>query len=221
MSELAENEGLNVLLGAVTREPLLEGQQNNLYLQFITNCWRRQSPEGIVTLLHPEGFLSDPKAADLRGEAYQRYRRHFHFINELMLFKEISDTREYGVHVYGSKQESPEFLQAAFLYHPSVVDRSLVHDGSGEVPGRKLAQGGWDLRPHAERLVHVDCERLESWALLMAHDDALSAPVVKSCHVGRGRSRRRDRQVSETVRHRPVLLVAWLRRTLGAATRSA
>ena len=96
-----------------------------------------------------------------------------------MLFQEISDTREYGVHVYGSAQESPEFLQAAFLYHPSVVDRSLVHDGSGEVPGRKLAEGGWDLRPHAERLVRVDRGRLESWALLMDYDDALSAPVVK------------------------------------------
>ena len=178
-NELAENEGLNALLGAVSREPLLEGQQNNLYLQFITNCWRRQFPGGIVTLLHPDGFLSDPKAADLRREAYQRYRRHFHFINELMLFKEISDTREYGVHVYGSMQESPEFLQAAFLYHPSVVDRSLVHDGSGELPGRKLVEGGWDLRPHAERLVQVDCERLEAWALLMDYDDASSAPVVR------------------------------------------
>ena len=109
--ELAENEGLNALLGAASREPLLGGQQNNLYLQFMTNCWRRQFPGGIVTLLHPDGFLSDPKAADLRREAYQRYRRHFHFINELMLFKEISDTREYGVHVYGSTQKSPEFLQ--------------------------------------------------------------------------------------------------------------
>ena len=179
VSELAENEGMNAMLGAVSREPLLQGQQNNLYLQFITNCWHRQLPGGIVTLLHPEGFLSDPKAADLRREAYQRYRRHFHFINELKLFKEISDTREYGVHVYGSTQESPKFLQAAFLYHPSVVDRSIVHDGTGELPGRKLAEGGWDLRPHAQRLVRVDGEHLEAWALLMAHDDALSAPVVK------------------------------------------
>ena len=178
-SELAENEGLNALLGAVSREPLLGGQQNNLYLQFITNCWRRQFPGGIVTLLHPDGFLSDPKAADLRREAYGRYRRHFHFINELMLFKEISHTREYGVHVYGSTQESPKFLQTAFLYHPSVVDRSLVHDGTGEYPGRKLVEGAWDLRPHVERLVHVDRERLESWAQLMAYDDAPSAPVVR------------------------------------------
>lgn len=179
MSELAENEGLTTLLGAGSREPLMAGQQINLYLLFITNCWRRQAPDGVVTLLHPDGFLNDPNAPDLRRAAYLRYRRYFHFINELMLFKEISDTREYGVHVYGSPQESPEFLQAAFLYHPSVVDRSLAHDGSGETPGRKLAEGGWDLRPHADRIVHVDSDRLEAWARLMAYDEALSAPVVK------------------------------------------
>jgi hypothetical protein len=181
-TELAENEGLNALLGAVSREPLLEGQQNNLYLLFITNTWRRQHPDGVVTLLHPEGFLSDPKAADLRASAYRRYRRHWHFINELkeQMFREISDTREYGVHVYGSERSAPDFLQAAFLYHPSVVDRSLGHDGSGEFPGRKLPDGGWDLRPHAERLVRVDDERLAAWAGLLAYDDPPSTPIVKT-----------------------------------------
>lgn len=179
-TELAENEGLNSLLGAVSREPLLAGQQNNLYLLFITNTWRRQHSDGVVTLLHPEGFLGDPKATDLRAIAYRRYRRHWHFINELMLFSEISDTREYGVHVYGRERDAPDFIQAAFLYHPSVVDRSLGHDGSGELPGRKLPEGGWDIRPHAERLVHVDNDRLAAWAALVGYDDAASSPVLKN-----------------------------------------
>jgi hypothetical protein len=179
-TELAENEGLNALLGAVSREPLLEGQQNNLYLLFITNTWRRQHRAGVVTLLHPEGFLSDPKATALRAATYRRYRRHFHFINELMLFAEISDTREYGVHVYACERSEPDFIQAAFLYHPSVVDRSLSHDASGELPGRKLPEGGWDLRPHAERLVKVDADRLAAWAALVAYDDSQSTPVLKN-----------------------------------------
>jgi hypothetical protein len=179
-TELAENEGLNALLGAVSREPLLEGQQNNLYLLFITNTWRRQHPEGVVTLLHPEGFLSDPKAADLRATAYRRYRRHWHFINELQLFAEISHTREYGVHVYGAEQTAPSFIQATYLYHPSVVDRSLTHDGTGELPGRKLPEGDWDLRPHAERLVRVDDQRLAAWAGLLTHSDPASTPLVRT-----------------------------------------
>ncbi len=180
MTELAENEGLNDLLGAGSREPLLVGRQNNLYLLFITNSWRRQASGGVTALLHPEGFLSDPKAAELRATAYRRYRRHYHFINELMLFAEISDTREYGVHVYSSEREDPSFTQAAFLYHPSVVDRSIGHDGTGELPGRKLPAGGWDLRPHAERFVEVDAGTLSSWAALLAYSEPPSSPVIKN-----------------------------------------
>lgn len=179
-TELAENEGLNALLGAVSREPLLEGQQNNLYLLFITNTWRRQHPGGVVTLLHPEGFLSDPQAARLRRVAYRRYRRHWQLLNELRLFTEVDHKTSYGVHVYAAELAEPDFLQAAFLYHPSVVDRSLAHDGSGDLPGRKLPDGGWDLRPHVERVVRVDQRRLDAWADLLGYDESESSPVVKT-----------------------------------------
>jgi len=179
-TELAENEGLNALLGAVSREPLLHGQQNNLYLLFITNTWRRQHPDGVVTLLHPEGFLSDPQAADLRRMAYRRYRRHWQLLNELRLFTEVHHALSYGVHVYAAELGEPNFLQAAFLYHPSVVDRSITHDGSGELPGRKFPDGGWDLRPHLERIVRADRRRLEAWADLLGYDDPLATPLVKT-----------------------------------------
>jgi hypothetical protein len=73
-----------------------------------------------------------------------------------------------------------DFIQAAFLYHPLVVDRSIDHDGTGEMPGRKLPTKEWDVRPHRERLVHVTADTLESWAALLAYDDPASTPVVKS-----------------------------------------
>jgi hypothetical protein len=184
VSERAENAGIGDALGAVTREPLLAGQQNNLYLPFITGGWRRTSPNGAVALLHPDGFLSDPKAARLRMAAYRHYREYFHFINELKLFTEISDTRPYGVNVYSGDRGHVDFMQAAFLYHPLVVDRSVTHDGSGELPGRKLATGEWDVRPHRERLVHVDNSTLEAWAALLAYNDAGSTPMVKSVTSG-------------------------------------
>ena len=137
-----------------------------------------------------------------------------------MLFKETSHTKEYGVHVYGSPQESPEFLQAAFLYHPSVVDRSLAHDGSGETPGRKLPEGGWDLRPHADRIVHVDSDRLEAWAQLMAYDEALSAPVVKIVTTAEAAAVDAIARYPETVRREPILLVRRFPRAIGPTERS-
>lgn len=180
LSERAENTAINSMMGAVSREPLLAGQQTNLYLLFITGTWRRCQPAGAIALLHPEGHLGDPKAGDLRSDCYLRLRRHWHFINELMLFKEISHTREYGVHVYGSRQPEVDFVQAAFLYHPSVVDRSLDHDGAGELPGRKHPTGEWDIRPHRERLVNVTTETLEGWKQLLAADDPATTPLVRT-----------------------------------------
>lgn len=180
LAERSENAALNASLGAVTREPLLAGQQTNLYLLFITGAWRRAAPRGSTALLHPDGHLSDPKAAVLREAAYRRYREFFHFINELKLFKEISDTRPYGVHVYGGDRGNVDFIQAAFLYHPAVVDRSLAHDGTGDLPGRKLPTNEWDIRPHRDRIVHVDEDMLAAWAELLSYPVPESAPVVKS-----------------------------------------
>ncbi|MEV4419506.1 hypothetical protein AB0L40_05945 [Patulibacter sp. NPDC049589] len=180
LAERAENAGLNACFGAVTREELLGGQQTNLYFLFITGAWRRAKSAGAIALMHPEGHLGDPNAATLRAAAYRHYRAHYHFINELQLFSEISHTKEYGVHVYSGDRGHVEFVQSAFVYHPSVIDRSVDHDGTGELPGRKLATGGWDVRPHRERLVTVDADVLAAWAKLLAYSVPESAPVVKS-----------------------------------------
>jgi hypothetical protein len=180
LAERAENAGMGACLGAVTREPLLAGQQTNLYLLFITGTWRRAGTTGSIALLHPDGHLSDPKAATFRAATYRRYRQYFHFINELKLFPEVGNTRHYGVNVYGGDRGTVNFIQAAFLYHVLVVDRSMDHDGSGELPGRKLPTGEWDIRPHRERLVHVGEDTLGAWAGLLAYDEPTSTPVVKS-----------------------------------------
>ncbi|MFZ2528451.1 MAG: hypothetical protein WAX14_12475, partial [Rhodococcus sp. (in: high G+C Gram-positive bacteria)] len=62
--------------------------------------------------------------------------------------------------VYGAAH-GPRFLQAASLYHPVTVVRSLEHDGSGAEPGIKDLDGNWDLRPHASRIVTVTPETLK------------------------------------------------------------
>jgi len=71
--------------------------------------------------------------------------------------------------VYSGPQE-PSFLQAASLYHPSTVEASLKHDGSGVEPGIKDLEGNWDLRPHASRIVRVDAETLTSWHAVLETD---------------------------------------------------
>ena len=180
VAERAENAAMSACLGAITREPLLAGQETNLYLLFVTGTWRRQNDRGSIGLLHPDAHLTSPRGSTLRRAAYRRYRKSFMFINELQLFKEISHTRSYGVNLYSGDRGAVDFVQAAFLYHPHVIDRSIGQDGSGDLPGRKLPTGEWDIRPHRERLVHVTEDTLTAWAALLAYDEPSSTPVVKS-----------------------------------------
>ncbi|MGM7698483.1 hypothetical protein [Microbacterium sp. A84] len=97
----------------------------------------------------------------MRAATYRRLRRHWYFHNALKLF-EVSDHVKYGIHVYGGARK-PEFLQATSLYHPSTVEASFKHDGSGVEPGLKDDEGRWDLRAHSSRIQHVDESTLGTW----------------------------------------------------------
>ena len=164
-NDRAEIEGVSSLLSAKSREPTLSGIQTNLYMVFMTNTWRRSRSGGVVGLLHPESHFVDPKAGPLRAQTYRRLRQHWQFANELFLFADVDHHTEFGVNIYGGAR-SPLFLQAVNLLTPSTADRSLGHDGSGDIPGIQFPEGGWDLRPHAARIVTVDEEVLASWVLL-------------------------------------------------------
>lgn len=153
-------------LGSPSQYPVLRGLQPDLYRSFMSKTWQNAAATGVVALVHPESHFTEKKAAALREETYSRLRRHWQFINELMLY-EIDHHVSYGVHVYGERQEFPRFMMAASLYHPETVTRSLNHDGNGEVPGLKDPSNQWDRRPHAERIIKVDMDVLESWASIL------------------------------------------------------
>lgn len=165
VSEGAEILGLNALLGAPSREPLLAGIQVNLYMNFMTGVWPRAAPTGTAALIHPESHFVDPKAGPLRAETYQRLRRHWQFANGDFLFEDVHDQREFGVHVYGSRRPV-RFIQAVSVLQPATVDGSQVHDGMGETPGVKFPDGGWDRRPHADRIVTITEDTLADWVRL-------------------------------------------------------
>lgn len=170
-ADLAENIGLNELMSTATREPLLNPLRLNLYLPFLTHTWRRSTPTGVVGLLHPEAHYIDPNARLMRSAGFRRLRRHWQFANELFLFEEIHHATEFSVNVYGSPR-SPSFLSSANLLVPATLDKSLDHDGSGDIPGIQHASGGWDVRPHRERVVVIDKHALRTYARLVEADDA-------------------------------------------------
>ena len=173
---LAEALATSAVLGDVTRYPHLAGQQPDLYRGFMERTWANASEDGITSLIHPGSHFTEKKAAPLRRGAYLRLRRHWHFINELVLF-DIDHHNSYGVHAYGPQQDRPSFDHAASLYHPSTVQESLSHSGAGSLPGLKDDNGNWDLRPHRDRIQRVDHEALGVWHSIL-EDKAV--PAVES-----------------------------------------
>lgn len=156
--------------------PHLRGLRPDLYRCFMEQTWAHQSARGTTGLVHPETHFTDERAGPLRAATYRRLRRHWQFINELTLF-EIHHLVSYGVHIYGTPREEPNFLMATSLYHPDTVQRSLAHDGSGPEPGLKDDEGKWDLRPHRNRVLTVNNATLETWRDVL---ETTNVPVLQS-----------------------------------------
>ena len=177
IDSLSDTSANSAFLGSTQLFPLLGGLQADLYRCFMEATWRHSRNGGIVVLLHPESHLTDEKAGKLRAATHLRLRRHWQFINALLLF-EIKDNKRYGVHVYGDRRETPNFLFASNLYHPDTVLRSLLHDGSGPEPGLRDDSDAWDLRPHKRRILQVDLDVLTSWHSILNEDQAV--PVLET-----------------------------------------
>ena len=163
---LAESVVTSAVLTDPTQYPRLVGQQPDLYRGFMEKTWAHASEHGIISLIHPESHFTEKKAAPLRAGAYLRLRRHWQFINELVLF-DIHHLNSYGIHVYGKPQDAPNFMAASSLYHPQTVIDSFVHDGSGALPGFKDDNGNWDQRPHKDRIITVNADMLKVWKSIL------------------------------------------------------
>jgi hypothetical protein len=166
----ADTVCIGSFVSAVPQFPHLAGLRPDLYRCFMEVMWHHGSQRGTIGMIHLNSHFTDEKAGLLRSELYHRLRRHWHFVNELILF-EIQDQTQFGVTVHGSRQAAPAFTQASWLYHPDTAVRSLSHDGSGPEPGLKDDDGNWDVRPHGSRITRVTDETLRAWHATMENDE--------------------------------------------------
>ncbi|MCC9153357.1 type II restriction endonuclease subunit M [Streptomyces parvulus] len=174
--DLTSWAGVNSHLGSDLNYPALSGIRTNLYMNFIERAWRNLGRRGIAALIHEENHLSAPAAGRMRAATYERLRRHFQFGNNILLFEDVDNNKNFGISVYGQPKEVG-FSQISRVVHPMVVDASYSHNGEGDLPGIQFAEGGWDLRPHRERIVSVTREVLEDWAALI---DPPGTPAVQA-----------------------------------------
>jgi hypothetical protein len=165
LDELASWAGNVEHIGDEVQHPVLAGLRSNLYMSFMERTWRSMRATGTVGMLHPESHFNDPKAGRLRAASYSRLRRHWQFVNEVKLFDDIDNHTVYGVHIYRAPQMI-NFRQAANLLVPETLEGSLDDEGTGPVPSIQYPSGGWDLRPHASRIMDITATVLAEWAAL-------------------------------------------------------
>lgn len=155
-NEELEYAGNTSFMNAVCNYPLLIGQQTDLYKCVLENNISQISSNGYIGLLHPISIFNDPDGRPLRKALYPRLRYHFQYENELNLFKETNDhgRMKFSTNVYGVQRSTISFYIMNNVYHPSTIDGSFVHDGSGMCGGIKK-RGKWNVDPHADRLIFI------------------------------------------------------------------
>ncbi|MDB4373079.1 hypothetical protein N9Z53_04800, partial [Mariniblastus sp.] len=170
---LVKSAGTGEFLNNSRLYPELTGMHTNLYLNFVTRSWQLLSNSGVGGLLHPEGPYADAKGTKFRSKYYKRLRAHYQFRNELKLFSDIGNTREYSINVFHVGRYDTGFVSMANLFHPSTVTKSRqMAPTSAPVPGMKTHDGRWEIAPHPDRVVLVSSRTLRAYNKLFDGQDA-------------------------------------------------
>ena len=171
LNEFTTTSSVASFLADAATYPLISGTQPDFYRGFLCQTWAHGSAHGTVGLLHPDTHLEGVREGKLRAAAYHRLRLHGSFVNgaNWAFPRPLGISLEFGMHIYGPFHDV-RFLQASLLYGAAVFAESLEHDGSGDLPRIKY-QRHWDLRPHSERIIQVDEERLTLWRDLLDRPD--------------------------------------------------
>ena len=160
------------VLGNIPDYPHLKDQRPDLYRAFMELTWKNGSAQGTISLIHPKSHFTEKKAAPLRRAAYFRLRRNWHFTNKLGLFDIDTNEKNFDVAIYAAARTKPDFIMTGHTDHPQTVVDSLQHDGAGPAPGIRDDSGNWDLRPHRDRIQHVDESTLKVWHSILEDDSA-------------------------------------------------
>ncbi|MFV0127329.1 class I SAM-dependent DNA methyltransferase [Streptomyces sp. HMX112] len=164
-NELASHAGTVATLSSPATYPILVGTQGDLYRAFMAQVWQHIATSATAGLIHPDTHFGGAREGDIRAAAYRHLRIHAHFVNSAQwAFPDLDWAQQFGMHIYSTPQE-PDFLHLSELRDAEVLPASLAHDGEGPAPGIRH-NGSWDIRPHRQRVVHVNSSMLASWQIL-------------------------------------------------------
>lgn len=158
LQDFVSTRGTMEVTSSELMNPFAGGGSNNLYRCFIDLSFRLVAPEGYAALIHQDGHLGDPKSGSFRRHWYARIVKHFGYINT-MKSKNFSDAAHYmrfSQNIYRGVDGDVSFDQFTTAFLAQQVEDSYAHDGVGEIPDIKSADGKWDTRGHRDRVIQVD-----------------------------------------------------------------
>lgn len=180
ISEYVKEAGMLNYLSSISNYSELSGVQPNYYKCFLPQGWKMTNTNGVFAFIHPDGVFDDAKGCLLRSELYERLRKHFHFINEKLLFQEIGHPEVFGLNIY-SNMVSKSFEVISNLFEPETIDQCYENISDGIVPGIKNENGEWNTLGNSDRIIEISKQELKIFAQIFDDsDDYRSArlPVV-------------------------------------------
>lgn len=158
LREFVSTRGAMEVTSSGVMNPFAGGGPNNLYRCFIDLSFRLIAPRGFAALIHQDGHLNDPKSGAFRRHWYTRIAKHFGYINTIKS-KNFSDAAHYmrfSQNIYRGFDAEISFEQFTTAFLAQQVEDSYAHDGAGDVPDIKGADGKWDTRGHCDRVIQID-----------------------------------------------------------------
>lgn len=179
--EYTQSAGTLSYLGSVENYTELQGVQTNHYKCFLPQAWKMCTSKGVFAFVHPDGVFDDSKGDCLRRELYPRLKRHFHFINEKLLFQEIGHPEVFSLNVY-SNSNSETFDVISNLFDPKTIDECYSLETVMEkIPGIKDNEGEWNTKGHPDRVIKIGKNELKLFAKIFDDSDEYKGarlPVV-------------------------------------------
>lgn len=161
--EYTQATGILNYMNAIVNYSELHGVQTNHYKCFLPQAWKICGDAAVFAFVHPDGVFDDSKGARLRRQLYPRLKKHFHFINERLLFREIGHPEVFSLNVY-SNVTSDSFDVISNLFDPKTIDECYCDSDVEKVPGIKDENGEWNIVGHPDRVIKITNNELKIFA---------------------------------------------------------
>lgn len=163
LMEYTQAAGTLNYMNAIENYSELQGVQTNHYKCFLPQAWKICGDAGVFAFIHPDGVFDDSKGDNLRRLLYPRLKKHFHFINERLLFQEIGHPEVFSLNVY-SNVVSDTFEVISNLFDPKTIDECYCDSDVEKVPGIKDENGEWNIIGHPDRIIKITKNELKMFA---------------------------------------------------------